>query len=96
MACRRRDWFYPQDSLLENDSGLIDRIKQWYAGKIIDVPKDPEMERFLSTFPTFYVQRHWTAKVARALVGFYLRYWAVIWPTLIAAIGAFAAVIGLT
>jgi len=78
---------------MEKDDGLISRIKQWYAGKIIDVPKDPEMERFLSTFPSFYVQRHWTANVARALVGFYLAYWKWIWTALIATPAALAAVL---
>lgn len=69
---------------MEKERGLMARIERWYHGKIIDVPPDKDMEKFLSTFPSFYVQRHWTANVAHVLVRFYLRRWPFIWTTLIA------------
>jgi hypothetical protein len=48
---------------------VIELIKSWYKGTPVDV----------SGFINPYFKRHWTAKLARLIVGFYLRYWQWLW-----------------
>ncbi|SAK88842.1 hypothetical protein AWB80_06195 [Caballeronia pedi] len=39
--------------------------------------------------PGFTIEYHWTARLARALVGFYQRNWQFLWATSIAVITAY-------
>jgi hypothetical protein len=63
---------------------MKEKIKRWYEGEFIPYKNDPNS-------PVFFVggdtKRHWTARLARWAVEFYLREWK--WT-----LGAAAAVIG--
>ena len=59
-------------------SAITKPMHRWYFGETRDVG-DP-----LPGGQTLYFQHyHWTAKVARGIVAFYLRNWKWVWTTLI-------------
>ena len=65
---------------------LVEYLRRWYCGETHDVG-DP-----LPGGQMLYFQHyHWTAKVARGIVAFYLRNWKWVWTTLISAVSAATA-----
>lgn len=64
-------------------------LSEWYNGKMVV----PESHGFVIFGPHF--EYHWTARIARALVAFYLRKWEWIWTTLIAVASLWVAVLAL-
>jgi hypothetical protein len=71
---------------------MIKRIRAWYDGthKTIEHNNDPSSGVWF--MPTFVTEYHWTARVAHALVDFYLRHWQWLWTTVIAVGGLMVSV----
>lgn len=74
---------------------MFSLIKHWYKG-------ESKMQEFKNNFhstifymPIIYIEYHWSAKIARATVGFYLRHWQWLWSTIIAVLGLYVAVLAL-
>jgi hypothetical protein len=61
-------------------------FRDWYDGK--HIPNDPNSPL---VFAGGRHQRHWTAKVASVLVGFWLREWKWVIGTVLALIGIIIA-----
>lgn len=74
---------------------MFSRIKRWYDGesKIQEFENDPDSS--IVIMPLLYTEYHWSAKIARAIVGFYLRHWQWVWSTIIAILGLYVAVLAL-
>lgn len=70
-------------------------IKRWYSGetKIDDLEVDPELPGFIG--PMIYTEYHWSAKIARIIINFYLQNWQWVWSTIIGALGLCTAVFAL-
>ena len=68
---------------------MLSRIKQWYdaESKVHEFENDPNSS--LVFMPSSYTEYHWSAKVARAIVSFYLRHWQWVWGTTIALVGLY-------
>lgn len=69
-------------------------IKRWYEGetKMDEFKNDPNSSVFV--MPLIYTEYHWTARIARSIVGFYFQHWKWLWPTagtVLAACAAFLA-----
>ena len=64
---------------------MKDQIRKWYEGEFTFYHDDPTSEVIFTNGGHF--KRHWTAKLARWAVSFYLREWK--WT-----LGALATVIG--
>lgn len=64
-------------------------FKDWYNGKLVI----PANHGLLVFGPHF--EYHWTARIARAVVAFYLRKYEWIWSTLIGLAGLWAAIAAL-
>lgn len=60
---------------------LLSSIKRWYEGetKVDEFKNDPDSSSFIGS--PIYIEYHWTARIARAIVGFYLQHWKWLWPT---------------
>ena len=69
------------------------KIKLWYIGET--VMNDPIIEPDLIMVPPPYTKYHWTAKLARSLVSFYIAHWQWMWGTAIAVAGLYVAIIQL-
>lgn len=71
------------------------KIKNWYEGegKFQTFENDPDSNIFIA--PIIYTDFHWTAKIARILVKFYLRNWQWLWGTVIAIVALYVAIKGL-
>ncbi len=74
---------------------MISRIKRWYNGesKMKVFENDRDSSIFFMT--SFYTEFHWSAKIARAIVSFYLQHWQWVWSTIIAILGLYIAVLAL-
>ena len=72
---------------------MFSRIKRWYGGeiKLHEFENDPRSSVVI--MPMIYTEFHWSAKIARAIVGFYMRHW--VWSTIIAVLGLYVAVLAL-
>jgi hypothetical protein len=66
---------------------MLKKIKYWYQGetKLEEFENDPNS--FVVIMPRIYTECHWTAKIARLLVHFYLEHWKWIWTVVIALSG---------
>lgn len=63
------------------------------AEKIHDFEND--LGNSVVIMPIIYTEYHWSAKIARAIVGFYLHHWQWVWSTAIGVIGLYVAIIAL-
>jgi len=74
---------------------MLKPIRRWYNGtpKTTVIENDPNSMVFFG--PIFSTEYHWTARLARALVAFYLKHWQWIWTTVIAVSALFVAVLAL-
>jgi hypothetical protein len=74
---------------------MFSRIKRWYEGetKLLEFENDPNSSVFI--MPSFYTKYHWSAMIARIVIGFYLRHWQWVWSTIIAVLGLYVAVLTL-
>lgn len=70
---------------------MWNHIKRWYKGKVTVHHFDNDKNSTVTIFPLIRVDYHWTAKIARYLVAFYLRHWQWILSTFIACGGLFVA-----
>lgn len=70
------------------------RIQRWYNGesKIQEFEND---DPSIIIIPFIYTEYHWSAKIARTIVGFYLRNWQWIWSTIMTVIGLYVAILAL-
>jgi hypothetical protein len=70
---------------------MFERVRRWYEGdgKTEVYENDPESS--IVFMPHFYTEYHWTARIARRLVGFYRRNWQFVWTTGIALGGLYLA-----
>lgn len=74
---------------------MFSRIKRWYNGESKMQEFDNAPDSSIVIMPYFYTEYHWSAKIARAIVGFYLRHWQWVWSTIIAVLGLYVAVLAL-
>ncbi|MDY0331770.1 MAG: hypothetical protein RBR52_14930 [Thiomonas sp.] len=74
---------------------MSSRIKRGYDGesKILEFENDPDNPHVIMTL--LYTEYYWSAKIARAIVGFYLRHWQWVWKTIIVVLGLYVAVLAL-
>jgi len=56
---------------------------------------DNDPDSSVVILPGFYTEYHWTARIARALVGFYKRNWQFLWTTVIALVAAYIGYLAL-
>jgi hypothetical protein len=61
------------------------RIQGWYQGKYIPHRNDPASGLFIYGG---YYERHWTARLARWAIGFYMREWKWTLTALAGIVGA--------
>ena len=63
---------------------MLQKIKRWYEGesKLEEFENDRNSHVFI--MPHLYTEYHWTAKIARRLVSFYLEHWKWIWSAALA------------
>lgn len=57
-------------------------IKRWYNGE--SVMESPSTVGMIVMTPLPYTRYHWTAKLVRTCVAFYLANWKWIWTTVVA------------
>lgn len=71
---------------------MLKWIRQWYNGKttMLEFENDPNSR--VVVLPAWITTYHWTARIARSLVKFYLQNWQFVWGT---AIGLIGVIIGL-
>lgn len=74
---------------------MLRAIKRWYDGRTViqEFENDPQSSAVI--FPMVYTEYHWSAKIARAVVGFYSRNWQWLWGAGIAIASLYVAVIAL-
>jgi hypothetical protein len=74
---------------------MLKRIRRWYEGegKIREFDNSPDSSIFV--MPLMYTEWHWSAKIARVLVAFYLRNWQWLWGTSIALLSLYVAFLAL-
>ena len=74
---------------------MFSRIKRWYDGepKMHEFENHPNSSAFFMPMP--YTEYHWSAKVARAIVGFYFRHWQWVVTTIIAVVAIYVSVLSL-
>lgn len=70
---------------------LLSSIKRWYEGetKVDEFENDPNISSSIGSL--IYTEYHWTARIARSIVGFYFQHWKWFWTTAISAFAAYAA-----
>lgn len=78
-----------------NLSLFKESIRRWYEGKYIPPADAPIKNDFLVFLDLGHHERHWTAKIAAAIVSFYGRHWQWFWRTLIAAAGLMVTLIAI-
>ncbi len=66
-------------------------LSEWYNGKLVQPHNPPDS--YLIFGPHF--QYHWTARIARAVVAFYIKNWQWLWGTAIGLAGLWVAVLSL-
>ena len=73
---------------------LFLKLKSWYCGVWVPVnePEERDPRDVVGYLPELTLRIHWTAKLLRILVGFYLSNWRWIWPTFITGVGVFIGV----
>lgn len=70
---------------------LFHKIKKWYQGTpvVVDMPSERQGSVvFIGTPFLAGVRYHWSAKLVRAVVNFYIRHWKWIWGLGLSAIVA--------
>jgi hypothetical protein len=72
---------------------MFSLIKRWYNGEQKIRKNDPES--LVSFVPGVYTEYHWSAKIARAIVAFYLRHWQWVWGMIIAIVSLYISVLAL-
>lgn len=73
---------------------MLQWLRNWYDGELVIEPNEPDSVFIL---PFMYKRYHWTARVARIVVPFYLKnwQWLWLWGTIIAAASLWVAVVSL-
>lgn len=79
------------------NTGLFTAICRWYNGKTETTISPGETGPGYVIAPSFYstTTYHWTARVVRQLVKFYLDHWQWLWATGIAVASLIAAILAL-
>jgi hypothetical protein len=79
----------------QRKNGVLSIIKRWYngTGVIHDGDNDPDSTVFI--MPSYSTEYHWSAKMARAMVDFYIRNWQWVWGTVIGAVGLYLTALSL-
>jgi len=65
-------------------------IKNWYKGKRVQLNKDePDTYGGLNVIHEYETDYHWTAKIVRTIVTFYMLQWKWVWATMFSSFGAY-------
>ena len=74
---------------------MLRKVWRWYegTGKTEEFENDRNSMCILG--PRFYTEYHWTARVVRAVVSFYLAHWQWVWSTVLTLAGLWLAVLAL-
>lgn len=74
---------------------MLKRLSCWYNGetKMTEFHNDPSSGIVIG--PGIYREYHWTAKVARKFVAFYLKHWQWFWGTAIGVASLWVAVLSM-
>lgn len=70
---------------------MLKWLRRWYNGKTTMVKFDNDPSSRVVVLPAFITTYHWSARIARCLVKFYLQHWQFVWGT---AIGVGGLIIG--
>lgn len=63
---------------------MLERVRSWWKGEFVPYENDPDSPIIVIGG---FTHRHWTSRVARAVVGFLGREWKWVIGTLIALVG---------
>jgi hypothetical protein len=63
-------------------------IRRWYEGIYVPPDNPPDSPVFMVMG---HYDRHWTSRLVRTAISFYLREWKWVWTFAVAVIGAIAA-----
>ncbi|HHQ4757400.1 hypothetical protein [Aeromonas hydrophila] len=74
---------------------MIKHIKDWYNGEVKIDEFDNDSDGSLYIMPMIYTKYHWTAKIARNIVSFYLKHWQWVWTTTLGFFTLYAAILAL-
>lgn len=74
---------------------MLRAIKRWYNGLTVIHEFEKDSQSSVVIFPMVYTEYHWSAKIARAVVGFYSQNWQWLWVIGIAIASLYVAVIAL-
>lgn len=74
---------------------MIKHIKNWYNGEVKIHEFDNNSDGSLYIMPMIYTEYHWTAKIARNIVSFYLKHWQWVWTTTLGFFTLYAAILAL-
>ena len=69
---------------------IFSRVKYWYNGERKVTTHEQSPDSMLMAFTTSHIEYHWSARIARAIAGFYRAHWQWLWTTAIAACSAIA------
>lgn len=54
---------------------MFAHVKRWHDGESEIIEFENDTDSSIVIMPMLYAEYHWSAKIARAIVGFYLRRW---------------------
>lgn len=67
---------------------MLQRIKDWYEGEFEVYENDPNSQVVIIGGD---YKRHWTARIARVVVEFYLDHWKWLWAFSMSVVGLYLA-----
>jgi hypothetical protein len=70
-------------------------LQRWYHGKTEMLEFDNEPGSGVIIFPTFITTYHWTARLARRAVKFYVAHWQFLWGTAIGLASLWVGILSL-
>ena len=68
---------------------MFNCVKRWYNGKSKVQEFENNLDSSVLFLPYLYTEYHWSAKIVRAIVSFYIRHWKWIWTSIIAILGVY-------
>ncbi|UIN23499.1 hypothetical protein [Herbaspirillum frisingense] len=74
---------------------MLKWLIHWYNGEAKFREFDQDDFPGVVIYPGFYIEYHWTAKIARLFAAFYLKHWQWLWGTAIGIASLWVAVLSL-
>lgn len=71
---------------------MLSHLKRWYSGEVREREYENDPHSRLVFMPSSYTEYHWTAKVARAVVSYYLSHWQWLWAMAVGLVGLYLSV----